>query len=61
MLTSLYAVAALIQLTYASDPLSYHGGSILAMGTQVTRVRRSSYCYFPRTGRAAAPADVAGI
>ena len=31
MLASLYAIAALAQLTYASDPLSYHGGSILAL------------------------------
>ena len=27
----LYAAAALALLTNASDPLSYHGGSILAM------------------------------
>ena len=27
----LYAIAALAQLAYTSDPLSYHGGSILAM------------------------------
>lgn len=27
----LYAAAALAQLAYTSDPLSYHGGSILAM------------------------------
>ena len=31
MRTRLYAIAALAQLAYASDPLSYHGGSILAL------------------------------